>query len=139
MKFIHQHADYISSAEGRNYIAQVYAAARDDHMWEAWCVFFPERGDGFVSGDRETTQSSAESVRYWASGLTHRYFESALDRALNAGDSGSLRRHGADPDRAAEARRAEAEAYAAAAAEARDRAHELQVMKRAMRRGIRFG
>ena len=139
MKFIHQHADYISSADGRRYIAQVYAAARDDHTWEAWCVFFPERGDGFVAGDRETTQSSADSLRYWASGLTHRYFEGALDRALADGPGGALRRHADDPDKAAQARAAEAEAYAAAAAEARDRAHDMQVMKRAMRRGIRFG
>jgi hypothetical protein len=139
MKFIHQHADYIASADGRNYLAQVYAAERRDHTWEAWCVFFPEKGDDFVAGDSETTQSSGESVRYWASGLTHRYFEGALDRALALDSDASLRRHGDDAARAVTEKAAEAARYARAAEAARDRAREIQVMQRAMRRGIRFG
>jgi hypothetical protein len=130
MKFIHQHADYISSADGRKYVAQVYAAERGDHTWEAWCVFFPVKADDFVAGGRETTQSTAESVRYWASGLTHRFYEGALDRALSLDRNADLDQ----PERAAEA-----SAYAEAAVRARERAHESEVMKRAMRRGIRFG
>lgn len=133
MKFVHQHSDYIASADGRRYVAQVYAAERHDRSWQAWCVFFPARGDDFVTTDTETTQSSFDSVRYWASGLTHHYFEGALERAL-AGGTGPHARHASD-----EAKQREAEAYALAAEQARERAHELQVVQRAMRRGIRFG
>lgn len=124
MRFVHQHAEYVTAADGRNYVAQVYATEHDGRSWDAWCAFFPEKGDDFVVGGRETTQSSFDSVRYWASGLTHRYFEGALDRALAGGEAPPAE---------------QAEAYAVAAERARDRAHEIQVMKRAMRRGIRFG
>jgi hypothetical protein len=134
MKFIHQHSDYIASVDGRKYVAQVYAAERGDHTWEAWCVFFPARGDDFVTGDYETTQNSAESVRYWASGLTHRFFEGALERALSLDSTGRRSSRLDERDRAKEA-----EAYALAGEQARDRAHEIQVMQRAMRRGIRVG
>lgn len=120
-------------------MAQVYADQREDQSWEGWCVFFPERGDDFVAGDRETTQRSFESVRYWASGLTHGYYEGALDRALKAGADAVLGRHPGDEEARAERRAREAQAYADAAGAARDRAHEIQVVKRAMRRGIRFG
>lgn len=123
MRFVHQHADYIEGADRRNYVAQVYAGELDGGAWQAWCVFFPQKGEGFAATGRETTQSTFDAVRYWASSLTHRYFEGALDRALAN-----------DPPAAADA-----DAYAAAADAARDRAREVQVMKRAMRRGLRFG
>lgn len=97
-------------------------------------MFFPKNGDDFVVTDRETTQSSFDGVRYWASGLTHRYFEGALERAKRRGAQAPLERHASDEERAKEI-----EAYALAAEQARDRAHELQLMERAMRRGIRFG
>lgn len=134
MRFVHQHSDYISSAEGRRFVAQVYAAEHDGGTWEGWCVFFPRKGDDFVVTDRETTQSSFDAVRYWASGLTHRYFEGALGRARAAEADHPLARHAS-----AEARAEEAAAYALAAEQARERAHELQLMQRAMRRGVRFG
>lgn len=138
MRYVHQHADFISSADGQQYIAQVFAAERPDHMWDAWCVFFPAKGDAFVAGDRETTQSTFDSVRYWASGLTHRYFEGALERARRAAER-PLARHDQDEASRAAQRAAEAHAYAEAAGDARERAHELELMRRAMRRGIRFG
>lgn len=133
MRFVHQHSDYITSADGRRFVAQVYARERDDRAWEAWCVFFPAKGDDFVTTDRETTQSTFDAVRYWASGLTHHYFEGALDRALSVG-VGAPRHQLSE-----EAQREEAAAYAIAAEQARERAHELALMQRAMRRGVRFG
>jgi hypothetical protein len=138
VRFVHQHGGYISAADGREYVAQVYASELDDtRSWEAWCVFFPVKGDRFVATDRETTQSSFDAIRYWASGLTHRYFEGALDRAMDRTEA--FARHGADASARAERERMEADAYAAAADEAHARAHEAEVMRRAMRRGIRLG
>ncbi len=134
MRFVHQHSDYISSADGQRYVAQVYTDERDDHSWEAWCVFFPQKGDAFVTTDRETTQTSFDAARYWASGLTHHYYEGALERALARSGDDPHERHMSGDERLKET-----EAYALAAEQARERAHELEVMQRAMRRGIRFG
>jgi hypothetical protein len=134
VRFVHQHSDYISSADSGRYVAQVYAGERTDHSWEAWLVFFPYKGDEFVTTDPETTQSSFDAVRYWASGLTHRYYEAALEHALARTDDVAGERPVSDDERLKKA-----EAYALAAEQARERAHELQVMQRAMRRGIRFG
>lgn len=133
MRFVHQHSDYIASPDGRRYVAQVYARERDDHSWEAWCVFFPAKGDDYVTTGRETTQSTFDAIRYWASGLTHHYFEGALDRARSV----VVAEHAGH--RSDEAQREEAAAYALAAEQARERAHELALMQRAMRRGVRFG
>lgn len=134
MRFVHQHSDYISSVEGRRYVAQIYAGERPDHSWEAWCVFFPQKGDDFITTDRETTQTSFDAVRYWASGLTHHYYEGALERALERGLEAPRERSASG-----EQRLKETEAYALAAEQARERAHELAVMQRALRRGVRFG
>lgn len=138
MRFVHQHGDYISAADGREYVVQVYASELEGtRAWAAWCVFFPAKGDQLVATDRETTQNSFDAIRYWASGLTHRYYEGALERALDR--KGTLARHGADAQGRAAREQAEAEVYAAAAEQAHARAHEAEVMRRAMRRRVRFG
>jgi hypothetical protein len=139
MKFVHQHGDYVTDVGGRRFIAQVYAAERPDHAWEAWCVFFPGKGDDFVVTDRETTQSGFDAIRYWASGLTHRYYEGALNRALRRDSSAALARHDEDDDVRRQQHVWEAEAYAAAAEAARERAYEHELTRRAARRGVRFG
>jgi hypothetical protein len=141
MRLVHQHGDYITAENGDRYVAQVYAEQADEGMWQGWCVFFPDgkRAGDPVTTDRETTQSSYDAVRYWASGLTHVYYEGALDRALAREPGEALQRHPADARRREERIAAELEGYRAAAEDAHDRAHEMAVIARAMRRGIAFG
>jgi hypothetical protein len=141
MRLVHQHGDYITAENGDRYVAQVYTDRAEDGMWEGWCVFFPDpkRGDDPVVSDRETTQSSYDAVRYWASGLTHVYYEGALDRVLTRDPGGALQRHPSDAMRRNDRAAAELEAYRAAAQDAHDRAHEMAVIARARRRGIGFG
>jgi hypothetical protein len=141
MRLVHQHGDYITAENGGRYVAQVYAEQADDGMWQAWCVFFPDgkQVSDPLATDRETTQSSYDGVRYWASGLTHVYYEGALDRALRREPGEALQRHPADARSRDERIAAELEAYREAAQDAHDRAHEMAVIARAMRRGIGFG
>ncbi len=141
MRLVHQHGDYITAENGDRYVAQVYAEQSDEGLWQAWCVFFPDgkHGGNPVATDRETTQTNYDAVRYWASGLTHIYYEGALDRALARDPAHVLQRHPSDARQREERIRAEIDAYRAAAQDAHDRAHEMAVIARAMRRGIGFG
>lgn len=144
MRYVHQHPDEIRSRRDERFIAQVYAAPGDAGQWDAWCVFFPVHPDEFpdqpfVATERETTQATFDAIRYWASGLSHRYFEGALDRSMARPSGTALLRHGVTEEERQVHQRDEAAAYAAAAAAARDRLHETLVRQRAMRRGIRYG
>jgi hypothetical protein len=68
--------------EGRAYSARAVGEGRDDGLWEGWIEF--TSADGTVATERETTQPNRETLKYWATGLTHAYLEGALDRALGA-------------------------------------------------------
>jgi hypothetical protein len=61
---------------------RVYGAPQPDGTWGGWIVFFPVDGAPAVATDRETTQSTLESLRVWAAGVTSVYLEGALVRAL---------------------------------------------------------
>jgi hypothetical protein len=74
--------------------------------------------------DTETTQTSVESVRYWATGLEPLYLEGALVRALERPEA--LRRRLSGTDRLAEKARSYERMARALAAEAR----ELRVLAR---------
>ena len=67
---------------GRTYRPRVYGAPQPDGTWGGWIVFFPLAGGPAVATDRETTQSTLESLGIWAAGLTSVYLEGALVRAL---------------------------------------------------------
>ena len=67
---------------GRTYRPRVYGEPQPDGSWGGWIVFFPLDGNPAVATDRETTQSTLESLRLWAAGLTSVYLEGALERAL---------------------------------------------------------
>ena len=67
---------------GRRYRPRVYGEPQPDGSWGGWIVFFPLDGSPAVATDRETTQSTIESLGVWASGLTPVYLEGALVRAL---------------------------------------------------------
>ncbi len=64
------------------YLARVYAGTIAGGRWGGWLMFFPVEGGPVISTDRETTQSSMAALSTWAAGLTHPYFEGALERAL---------------------------------------------------------
>ena len=67
---------------GRIYTPRACGRARDDQTWEGWLEFVPDDGSAIVRSGRETTQPNLAALEYWATGLTHVYFEGALERAL---------------------------------------------------------
>jgi hypothetical protein len=66
----------------QTYRPRVYGEPQPDGSWGGWIVFFPVGGGPAVATDRETTQSTLESLGVWAGGLTAVYLEGALVRAL---------------------------------------------------------
>jgi hypothetical protein len=60
---------------------RVRAERQPGGTWRGWIEFLPADGGAPLAGDRETTQSNAAAVAYWAEGLEPVYFEGALDRA----------------------------------------------------------
>jgi hypothetical protein len=68
--------------DGRMYRPRVYGEHQPDGSWGGWIVFFPLDGSAAVATDRETTQSTLESLGVWAAGLTSVYLEGGLGRAL---------------------------------------------------------
>ena len=67
---------------GRTYRPRVYGEPQPDDSWGGWIIFFPLDGSRAVATDRETTQSTLESLGVWAAGLTSVYLDGALVRAL---------------------------------------------------------
>jgi hypothetical protein len=67
---------------GRTYRPRVYGEPQSDGRWGGWIVFFPLDSTPAVATDRETTQSTFESLRMWAAGVTSVYLVGALVRAL---------------------------------------------------------
>ena len=62
------------------YSVRVVGGQREDRLWEGRLEFVAHDG-GTLRTDRETVQSSAEALRYWATGLEAVYLEGALERA----------------------------------------------------------
>jgi hypothetical protein len=58
----------------------VIGAERSDGTWIGW-LEFSAPGLATLQTDRETTQSSAAQIKYWAEGLQTTYLDGALDRA----------------------------------------------------------
>lgn len=73
----------IADTGGVLYRVFLFGRSRPGDTWQGWLVF--ERttdGKRFATGV-ETTQSNAEGILYWATGLTDAYFDGALARAQN--------------------------------------------------------
>ena len=77
-QFEHQVAD----AAGTVFNIYLYGRSRPHDTWQGWLVFERIPDGQRFSTDVETTQSNAEGILYWATGLTDAYFEGALQRAL---------------------------------------------------------
>ncbi|MBV9544284.1 MAG: hypothetical protein JOY61_07890 [Chloroflexi bacterium] len=71
--------DPLRGADGTLYVVQVYGRARQDGMWEGWLQF--STPTQVLRTARETTQSSADDLLYWATGLEPTYLEGAFQRA----------------------------------------------------------
>ena len=66
---------------GANYTARVRGDTDSAGHWQGWLEFLPREGGSALQTGRETTQSTREHLRYWASGLSPTYLEAALRRA----------------------------------------------------------
>lgn len=79
-ELIYEFAEPLAAADGTLYVVRVLGRARPDGTWEGWLEFSTPVTRWRT--ERETTQSSAEQILYWATGLEQTYLEGALARAL---------------------------------------------------------
>jgi hypothetical protein len=77
---IHAFLEPLRDSDGVLWDVRVLGQARDDGTWIGW-LEFENPLLGVRRTDRETTQSNAESLTYWATGLEPVYLEGALARA----------------------------------------------------------
>jgi hypothetical protein len=72
---------YAILRDGIAYRVEAWGRRReDDGLWEGSLLFRPDQGAALRTG-RETTQSSLDTLTYWATGLEPIYLEGALERA----------------------------------------------------------
>jgi len=79
-ELIHTFLEAYRGTDGVLYSVRVFGQGRADGTWIGWLDFTDPTGR-VLKTDRETTQSSAAQVKYWAQGLETTYFDGALDRA----------------------------------------------------------
>jgi hypothetical protein len=65
---------------GVAYRAEAWGRRREDGLWEGSLLFWPDQGPPLRTA-RETTQTSLDTLTYWATGLEAIYLEGALERA----------------------------------------------------------
>ena len=83
MELVHERDLAITDDDGTAYdCLRVYAYRQPGGTWAGMLEFLRADGAPPVRSERETTQSTAEAVAYWATGLEPLYFEGALARAL---------------------------------------------------------
>jgi hypothetical protein len=79
---IHTHSTRVRRADGTEYEARVYGAARADGTWAGWLEFHAVRGGGAIlRTGQETSQPSRRALDYWAGGLEPVYIDGAFGRA----------------------------------------------------------
>jgi hypothetical protein len=82
-QLLHEFEHPFTDRDGASYRVLVYGRSRPSDTWQGWLVFERASDGARFSTEPETTQSNADAVRYWASGLETAYFEGALERARN--------------------------------------------------------
>jgi hypothetical protein len=70
-----------TDGDGEIYDVQLFGRSRPEDTWQGWLVFSRRRDGRSFSTDVETTQSSAEGILHWASGLSRTHFDGAFARA----------------------------------------------------------
>jgi hypothetical protein len=88
---VHERVVRLRGSNGVTYDrVRIYAQPQDDVSWVGWIEFLPADAAGPVMRtERETTQSHADAVAYWATGLEPVYLEGALERAERLARSGT--------------------------------------------------
>ena len=80
-ELIQEFEAHLQDVDGTEYVASVLGRPRPDGNWEGWIEFASIDGDTVLRTQRETTQSSRESLLYWASGLEPTYLQGSFERA----------------------------------------------------------
>ena len=73
----------VRDKNGDTYVVSLFGRSREGDAWQGWLTFDRQRDGRRFTTPVETTQSNAEAVLYWATGLTDAYFEGALARAMS--------------------------------------------------------
>lgn len=73
-------AEAFIGPDGQRYLVRAWGQGRTDGTWVGWLAFVAAGRELVRVTPRETTQSSFEGVRYWASGLQPSYVEGAFQR-----------------------------------------------------------
>ncbi len=81
-ELLREYPTLVGGVDENAYVAQIWGRERDDGRWQAWLVFVPTRRGEPRRTDRETTQSSRDAAKYWASGVTAVYLQGALTRSV---------------------------------------------------------
>ena len=77
---VHQFLEPFRDPDGGLWDVQVLGQERDDGTWVGW-LEYSNPLKGTLRTERETTQSNAEGLTYWATGLEPVYLQGALSRA----------------------------------------------------------
>jgi len=83
-RILQQFEQTVQDAAGITYNIHLYGRSRASDTWQGWLEFERATDGRRFSTDVETTQPNAEALLYWSTGLSHAYFEGALDRALHS-------------------------------------------------------
>jgi hypothetical protein len=87
---VHERELDLADGEGVRYDrCLVYAEPDGSGTWAGWIEFRATGGQGTLRTGRETTQSTAADVAYWATGLQPTYLEGAFARALRRVPAGA--------------------------------------------------
>lgn len=86
-RLLHQFEETFSGRAPETYRVYVYGRSREHDTWQGWLVFERLSDGRRLPTPVETTQSTAEAITYWATGLTSAYFDGALERALDAANT----------------------------------------------------
>jgi hypothetical protein len=78
----------VKATDGIPHRVRVIGHERADGIWEG-VIEFVRDGSRLITGI-ETTQTNADALEYWATGLQPVYFEAALRRARRPGTRRSL-------------------------------------------------
>jgi hypothetical protein len=89
-ELIYEHATRVEDAGGAVYLPRTYGESREDGTWRGWIEFHPLLAGGRVlSTGQETSQSSRDTLAYWASGLEPIYLDGAFARAVEMASTSS--------------------------------------------------
>jgi len=84
-QLLQQFEQAVTDAAGVSYRVYVYGRSRPADTWQGWIVFERTSDSERFATPVETTQPSADAIRYWAQGLSQAYFDGALWRAMHTG------------------------------------------------------